>query len=439
MPVQTRSSEPAITAKINAELRSIDAQHQSLLQERKEELKRLEHEYKSNRKALEGKRRKLELAAEQRREKEEERMRKERIRKLEKKNPAAIPGLVKMVGKAVCTPCKDKKIDCYRAPRQLFQPTVDTAPGVLKDFVRCQSCIDTKLKCRTAISSTAPPVRNTASQSKPRMSTINITTATSLAPTPGRSASGAAAGTKRKHIVYVASEEDESHSDSDSGPAPSSCHSTQISKRRKSDVVPGPPPRPRSLATGRFLPAIKKPTGSKNASQSTPKSHSHSHLHPSHPHSNSSSSSSQSEVPSDPSSSTSVGVASEETLKSILDNMNRNHEATMKFFTQFLGVGDSAHAPPPTFPSVQDTNANSSFTSTTTNQSDHRERGHRGSGSGSGGRQSQKATDTQTRRSKNGKRKVYVKLEDELERRDVIDQLATDYEPEIIVIEDDDD
>ncbi|RXW24312.1 hypothetical protein EST38_g1536 [Candolleomyces aberdarensis] len=399
---------------------------------KKEELKRLEHEYKSNCKVLEAERRKVELAAEQRRE--EERMRQERIRKLEKK-ANSVPGLVKMVGKAVCTRCKDKKIDCYRAPRQHYQPTVFNIPGVLKDFIQCQSCADTKLKCRTAISPTTAPARNTATQSKPRMSIISITTATSPAPTPGRPASGAAAGTKRKRIIAIASDEDEAHSDSDSGPAPSSSRSTQVSKRFKSDVVPEPSPRPRSHTTGQFLSTIRKPAASKYASQPTSKPHSHS----SHPHSNSSLPSSPSQLSSDPSSTASASVASEETLKSILDNMNRNHNATMKLFTRLLRP--SAHAPPSTSTPAQGVNETSSSTPTTISQSERRERGLRGSGSGSGSRQSQRVTDsTRERGSKSMKRKVLVKLEDdEFEQHDGIAQLASDYENEVIVIEDDDD
>ncbi|RXW24309.1 hypothetical protein EST38_g1535 [Candolleomyces aberdarensis] len=402
MPVETRSSDLSVTKHLKARLNSIAAQRRILLLEEEQELEQVKNEYELKRKTLEAEAKRSQVELVQRRREEELEL--ARQRELEsgktkaKGSDGAPAELVKMVGKAVCTRCKDLKIDCYRAPRRNRQAS-DDAPGVLKNFVRCTTCIDAKQRCRVVIaSSTASASARVASeQSKSRLST---TTTASLTIAPSRSASGAAARKKRKGIVQGTpsdedEDEEESNEDEDSDSPPAA-------KRHKTKGVTV---NPRSKSTGRYLPTIKKPTSSKFVSHSKPK------LHPSR----SRSSSSQSEVPSDASTSTSNGARAgtltrEATMMSILDTMNRNHETTIKLFTQLIGT--SSQTTPQSAPAIV--------------QGD-------GSVSRVGGNK------TRERTPKN-KRKAMVKLEDnEVKQHDEVDHLASDNDPEVIVIDDDDD
>ncbi|KAJ2924739.1 hypothetical protein H1R20_g12350, partial [Candolleomyces eurysporus] len=422
MPVETRSSESSVTKHLKAGLNSIAAQRRTLLFEEEQELERVKNEYELKRKSLEAeaKRKQVELAAQRRREEELELARQRELESGKAKAKgsdatAAAAGLVKMVGKSVCTRCKDLKMDCYRAPRRNRQAN-DDEPGVLKDFVRCTTCIDAKQRCRIVVvsSTTSASARVASGQSKSKLSS---TTTASLTIAPSRSALGAVAGTKRKCIVSETpsdeeeDEEDDEEEDSDSPPVRSAA------KRHKTDGVTV---NPRSKSTGRFLPTIKKPTSSKFVS------HSKSKLH----FARSPSSSSQSEAPSDASTSTgnraSAGTfPSKKAIKSILDTMNRNHEAQTKFFTQLLEA--SAYATPQSTPLVVQGTSSAS-----------RVAGSELHGSGDGSHQSQRASKTREKTPKN-KREIMVKLEgNEIKQHNKVDQLASN-EPEVIEIEDDDD
>ena len=107
----------------------------------------------------------------------------------------------------------------------------------------------------------------------------------------------------------------------------------------------------------------------------------------------------------------------------------------MKLFTRLLGA--SGQPAPQSTPLAQV--AITAHSTSTIGQGNLQARG-----SGSGSRQSQKATKIRDRRPKKGKRKGTVKLEenrDEVEQHrddEEVDQLASDSDPEVIVIEDDD-
>ena len=111
-------------------------------------------------------------------------------------------------------------------------------------------------------------------------------------------------------------EESESESDSDSP----STRSSSPSKKRKVDSVVLTPTRAKS---GRFLPTKRR--------------------HQPHSSHNKTSASARTSTSTSSSSTTTnkANVASEETLKSILDTMNRNHKATMKLFTRLLSTNTS--------------------------------------------------------------------------------------------------
>lgn len=328
MTVTTRSTESTIIPKLTASLLAIETHLEAVNQEEQSQIAdlqyhvqsqthhlqsqisplqsqiahlqsdlqsqtaRIQSEATSKRLSLTAQRQKIEAEIEAERAERQRQAEEEQKKKLEEErnsgdnddDSSAIP-LVKMDGPSICTRCREKGLECYRAPRQKVFPIVDSTPGVLKDFVRCKNCIDARHKCRTDVPGastlsafTFVPVSVSAlvaaqlTRGKSRGSTSSAT----IVSEPSNGGGRLSAGIKRKRFVpsgsgnegeEEADEEDDDDEDDDEEAKEnydSDSHAASMKKRRTDNVH-----HPHSTSTAnRSAPGtIKKPNYSTSRSK----------------------------------------------------------------------------------------------------------------------------------------------------------------------------